>query len=98
MSALPRRHLGLTLSALALAGTCAATSLTLVAAPAEAGGQVRTTVSGWSTDRLDLAQDVDHALRLSLRGSARAGRLVALQSREGSASWTTVDRATSSRS
>ena len=101
MSDLPRarRHLGLTMSALALAGTGLVSGLTLVAAPAEAGGAARTVVTGWSTAALQVPQGEEHDLRLALRGDRRAGRAVALQARAtgtGTA-WTTVDRTTSSR-
>lgn len=68
-----------------------------LAGPAEARGQVRTTLTGWSRAELVLTQGEQHVVRLRLQGRARAGRTVVLRVAGGDGGWTTATRGTTRR-
>ena len=91
------RHLTRALASTLTLLAVVAASLALVS-PAEARAKARTSVSGWSTTTLALDEGQDRDLRLVVRSTARSGRTVSLQARTTTTSWTTVDRARSSRS
>ena len=91
------RHLTRALATALTLLAVVAGSLALVS-PAEARAKARTSVAGWSTTNLALEQGQERDLRLVVRSTARSGRSVSLQARNATTSWTTVDRARSSRS